>query len=464
MPNDSMIIMDPIYGFISFSAIEKQLVNTRAFQRLRRVRQLALADLVYPGALHTRFDHSLGTMHLAGKVTEGLARRGESGALDSVVVRIAALLHDIGHGPYSHVSEQVLDRTVGGLKSKYKAANAHELLGILILEMDPEIGAILPNPQRDEVVALLQEANTRALAKDIVSGPLDVDKIDYLFRDSYFTGVRYGLFDRDMLMESFVSIDASGQGSLLGVTEQAIPVVEQLALGRYHMTATVYRHRIRRITDAMLVRALELAIEDGLPSVLNVFTVRDCPDFISTYLDCDDHSIPTMMKQDGANSVSTEMMRRLNQRRLLKEVFSLEMDTNSVADSVVLLNLQNLTTRQHGAIATEVAHLLSAEDHEVSPKMVIVDKHTLSNPTFKPPEASRPIEQDTIMVRMRDGSRRMLSEASPIIREMRQAPHQQRLLIYAPMDWIDDRDARQRFLDDRQTSIRQLVMEVANGN
>ncbi|MFZ3058403.1 MAG: HD domain-containing protein [Candidatus Methanoperedens sp.] len=126
-----MEVRDPIHGLIDYSDIEEKIINIEMFQRLRGIKQLAFASLVYPGAHHTRFEHSLGAMHLAGKVGENLNLSDEQ----TKILRLAGLLHDIGHGPFSHVSEQIIEKYVDkSILNKYKAKNVQEMLSIIFIE------------------------------------------------------------------------------------------------------------------------------------------------------------------------------------------------------------------------------------------------------------------------------------------------------------------------------------------
>lgn len=182
-----MEVRDALYGLIEFDEKEESIINTNIVQRLRGIKQLALASLVYPGAHHTRFEHSLGVMHLSGKVGKLLDLTEEN----RKILRYAGLLHDIGHGPFSHVLEQIIDKGVDkGTLKKYDADNAHELMSILFVKRDDELAGILTEDERENVVKLLQKQKIRSIDKGIVSGPLDVDKLDYLQRDSYFAGVK----------------------------------------------------------------------------------------------------------------------------------------------------------------------------------------------------------------------------------------------------------------------------------
>ena len=194
---------DPIHGFIKLSETEKRLINSQVFQRLRRIRQLAMTFLVYPGAVHTRFDHSIGVMHVAGRICARLRELNPERVSNEDIdqVRLAALLHDVGHGPFSHVSEHLLDEFTYDKTDKDKPREKiHEKITVDIIQTDPEISTILRDEgldeERDFVIEMIEGKEKRwDWRRDIVSSELDADKMDYLLRDSYFAGVKYGLYD-----------------------------------------------------------------------------------------------------------------------------------------------------------------------------------------------------------------------------------------------------------------------------
>ena len=165
-------VRDPIHGLIELSEDEVKLINTKAFQRLRRIRQLAMAFLVYPGALHTRFDHSIGVMHIVGRICSRLKELGSNGVNDRDVklMRFAALIHDIGHGPFSHVSEDLLEKYardqsgIGATREKI-----HEQITVDIIETDPEVKSILDDDEREFVVRLIKEKDMRDWRRNVIS-------------------------------------------------------------------------------------------------------------------------------------------------------------------------------------------------------------------------------------------------------------------------------------------------------
>jgi uncharacterized protein len=234
-------LRDPVHGFIRADALETALVNSRPVQRLRFIHQLGFTFLVFPGAEHSRFGHVLGAMHLAGRVYDALCSKSEgllpSGARspERRLARAAALLHDLGHAPFSHSAE---DLFAGGID--------HEEMTRRLLRA-PEIEAIFARHGDGlgtaDVERLLEGGRTpteRLLAK-IVSGELDVDKMDYLLRDSLFCGVRYGTYDLERLLDTMLPIEDPETGEWgMGVEEGGVHALEALVMARYYMFTQVY--------------------------------------------------------------------------------------------------------------------------------------------------------------------------------------------------------------------------------
>lgn len=234
-------LRDPIHGFLHLDPLEAALVATRPVQRLRWIHQLGLTFLVYPGAEHSRFSHVLGAMGLAGRVFDSvLAKRPELMSRDEArlarrQVRAAALLHDIGHAPFSHSAE---DRFEGGID--------HEEMTRRLLE-SPEMRTAFDRHGDglgvSDVVDLLAGRTVpgRRFLAQIVSGELDVDKMDYLLRDSLFCGVRYGVYDLDRLIDTLAPVADPQTGAIgLGIEEGGVHAVEALILARYYMFTQVY--------------------------------------------------------------------------------------------------------------------------------------------------------------------------------------------------------------------------------
>jgi len=250
------ILRDPLWNNIRVDELTLSLVDTDVFQRLRYVRQLGLAYLVYPGATHSRFEHALGAYHLARGTLSLLAERGGVDGLDSnelVVVRAAALLHDIGHYPFSHALEEI-----GQLHHEDVARPLileGEIADILAQQIAPDA------PQR--VFDLVRGVSTSAL-QGLISGSLDLDKIDYLKRDAFMCGVPYGEIDVDRLTNSMVVLDDPHTGRRgIGVLEKGLSALESLLFAKYQMYRNVYWHHAVRSATAMYKRMVDDALRTG---------------------------------------------------------------------------------------------------------------------------------------------------------------------------------------------------------
>ncbi|MEZ6056108.1 MAG: HD domain-containing protein [Planctomycetaceae bacterium] len=309
------------YNFIDLTEKEVRLIATPLFQRMRRIRQLALASLVYPGALHTRFDHTLGVCHVAGLMAQSLGLDDEERRL----VRLAALLHDLGHGPFSHVSEHVLelyaDRET--LPANQKKEKIHELITAHLINHNECIVKLLGQNDCSQVVKLLSEGHGQPVLRQIVSGPLDADKQDYLLRDSQFCGVQYGIFDIHQLHRSLTLI-GNHEEKELGVDLDGVHALEQYALAKYYMTLNVYRHRVRIISDQMIVRAICLGIDvDQIEELRTLYSYTGDPAFFDNYVNWDDARLAIRFSEgDHKKSACGEMLSRLEARQLHKLVFT----------------------------------------------------------------------------------------------------------------------------------------------
>ncbi len=246
MKKNYIDIIDPIHSFIRINPLEHQIVDLAVFQRLRRIRQLSGAHLTYPGAQHTRFEHSLGVMHIAGQAAQSLQ---EKGILDSDKVeqlRLAGLLHDIGHGPFSHLFEEVL-----GEQSKV----SHEDIGRRIIK-ETEIGDILSKSGHDKklVTGLAFGSSGPGYMNEIISGILSADMMDYLLRDGYFTGAEHARIDHNRIIRSL-----NVYRNRLALEKSALYSFESILHSRYQMFKTVYFHKTVRAVEVMLLESIRLA-------------------------------------------------------------------------------------------------------------------------------------------------------------------------------------------------------------
>lgn len=236
-----LTLRDPIHGFIETDALEAALVDSRPLQRLRFIHQLGLTFLVYPGAEHSRFSHVLGAMSLAGRMLDALLAKSpgllapDERRRARRLVRLAAVFHDAGHAPFSHSAEELFE---GGID--HEAMTARLLASEEIQALFERHGdGIAPA----DVAALLggKVPPERRFLAQIISGELDVDKMDYLLRDSLYCGVRYGVYDLDRLLDTLAVVSDPESGALgVGVEEGGVHAIEALVLARYYMFTQVY--------------------------------------------------------------------------------------------------------------------------------------------------------------------------------------------------------------------------------
>jgi len=284
-------VRDPLYGFIRFSDLEKRLLDWPSFMRLRNVKQLALTCYVYPGAMHTRFEHSLGTMELATRAFLMLQRSHYQReqlkkcfkplcfSLDDAlhILRLAALLHDVGHLPFSHAAERLIDETHGD----YNYTSHEDLTLQIIRDSEPELCRRGCSSESIRAVSSILDPDPAAvppelrILRHLLSSQLDVDRIDYLVRDSLHCGVQYGNFDCDRLLDSLVTVPSARGGLELAISRGGVHVLEALILARYAMFVQVYFHRTRRIYDYYLARYMKARYGTSADAIKRLVSLDD---------------------------------------------------------------------------------------------------------------------------------------------------------------------------------------------
>lgn len=246
-------IRDAIHGFISLNALEQRIIQQPHFQRLRFIHQLGPTDWVYPGAVHSRFEHSLGVFHLASAVVDRIGKDLRLREEDVEIFKLACLLHDIGHGPFSHTLEGA---------DLFEAGLDHEKMGQRIIA-ETKVGKIVRGALGQDSHARLAyiirgkdippTSGLDVIFHELLAGQAGIDRMDYLLRDSYLLGVRYGNYDLHRLLETLRYTDSDG----LCWEEGGIHALEQFILARYFMFAEVYFHKTRRILDHHLGRLIK---------------------------------------------------------------------------------------------------------------------------------------------------------------------------------------------------------------
>lgn len=317
-----MNIRDPLHGYISLTEEEEELIDTPQLQRLRRIRQLGLSYLVYPGATHTRFQHSLGVMHLAGKFADSLELDDEK----KREVRTAALLHDSGHGPFSHASEFVAERHGLG----------HEEISCRVAEELSERYSADASRVKKMIKGKLEIGQ-------IVAGDIDADRIDYLMRDAHTSGLQHGQIESDTIIRL-----AEINSRRIVFDFKAVQALESLFTARFHMIKSLYNHHASQIAEKMLERALESYLQQG--------------NKLEEMMSMDDYTAHTaLLNSEGASRI---LYRRIKDRELYKR--SLVVDEEK-AGREALRNLES--ELEESEMEREIA-----ETAGINPRKVIVNK------------------------------------------------------------------------------------------
>jgi len=340
-------IRDPIHGFIHFNEWEKTIIDHPVFQRLRRIRQNSLTDMVYPGMTHTRFEHSIGVMKLADDMFNSIIKDEKSRkTLDRwgipfehkdrlhQMIRIAALVHDIGHAPFSHVSEEIMP-----FNSKSRRKYKHEDYTIALIKgplkdvIEGHKGNKPFNITVKEISAFFDGDSLKSRElfwRQMISSQLDADRGDYLQRDSYYGGVKYGIYDLDRLLNTLtIGLDPESESPILGSKEEGWQVAESFILARYRMFTQVYFHKTRRAYDKMLQEAIS-----------QTFGTLPDPSETDEYIGLNDHKLWCKMEQDKDNNWFKDIIKRKH----IRKVFSTNSDYShdDLEDIVRILADENI--------------------------------------------------------------------------------------------------------------------------
>ncbi len=359
-------IRDPIYGFITIPPDLKPFLDHKIVQRLRWVSQLPLEQLVYPSAMHSRFEHSIGAMHLAMYAADNLIRFSESRFKsicdnDSLIkvlkpskrkevfklaAGLIALLHDIGHAPFSHTFEDVFkyrNNNNNDIKIRYiHEINSYELSEKIIKDIN-QINSPFVDLARTslELIAKTKKINTNIqdlaiehpvsyLLKKIIDGPIDVDKGDYVLRDSYHCGTNYGIYDYQRLWGN-IFITSNRE---IGVLEKAATEAWGLRIARFKMHNNVYKHHVRNITDALLIEIINKMFELNNEEMLNYYPFlrnKDCipsDKDLNSFISWNDQSFIALLAKILNSTDDAHLKNKIDhfmQRNLYKRAFSLDL-------------------------------------------------------------------------------------------------------------------------------------------
>ena len=406
------VFRDPVHGLIELKGEDRpiaELIDTLAMQRLRRIKQMGFAWLVYPGAEHSRFGHALGAFHIAQRV----ARRLELDPRVARHVKVAALLHDIGHGPFSHAFEHVF------------SGHDHERWGSRIATEDPELVAALEQlePGLPQTLKTFWGKDYKPhFARKLVSSQLDVDRLDYLLRDGHYSGAGYATYDLDWIIHAIqvapIRPDRRGGDDPLDLVvdyRRGMYAVEQYLFARSYMYAQVYHHKTVRAAEWLFIKTLErfaeLARHGNEPAGLEIGAAmaRGQQVAVADYLRLHDVSLTVALDRwagvDGSNApcdpVLHDLANRLVRRRLFK-TFDLG-DDRPVAERLWPAALEVAKAR-FGAAATSYLHLdtarhaayLASDDEEL---------HVIDHPKYGAVTLSRlledmPLGQPTATIRL----------------------------------------------------------------
>ncbi len=269
---------DPIHGFISLNSSELDIVNSPIFQRTRNIRQLSLGHYVYHGAEHSRFGHMIGAAHIAGLAfdslkqnTEELKQEFKADGVDRCTLRMAALLHDIGHTPFSHALEHIL----GPEHEQYSQTIVKTYFEDILKKADIDVDIV------NNLIAGDPYPEKPYLSK-IISGQIDVDRLDYILRDSYYSGVSYGRYDLNRIINQLAVVD-----NKFVVLEGGYEAVEQLIFARYQMYQQVYFHKTKRAFELMLQECGKILVEQGDLQYTKPDSLKE-PSKIDHYVQYDD--------------------------------------------------------------------------------------------------------------------------------------------------------------------------------
>ena len=367
-------------------------------------------------------------------------------------LRLASILHDIGHGPFSHVAEEALIEIAESTLHSGLPSDLHETIALHLIHNDKHISYHLSDYDKAQVANILTGSFSNNLVSQTISGPIDADKQDYLLRDAYFCGVQYGQYDIDRLHHTIRSCtDIAGTGkSHLGIREGGIEATEQFLQARYYMHAQVYSHEVRRCTDLMLIRALLLAVtHDRLQPLTDAFTFEDTDSFAFRFTNWDDQKL--LHYSESLTNSSTKFSRlieRLQERRLFQRIFhqhlgNISGEYQATRDALVSTIDVSTKRRIESAVASDLG--IDSDD-------VIFSTQTLEWGIKR----SGAADEGSLLVLHDDAKPTLFSNESLIFHSISESLRRLSMSVYAPTEDLDERNASPQ----ARTSMRDHIATI----
>jgi len=390
MNDKTKTIRDPIHGDIKLEGLFLELIEAPEIQRLYHIKQLGFAHLVFPGAHHTRFEHSLGAYYVASRAAETLNLDKE----EKEIITCASMLHDIGHGPFSHTLEFILRNT---LNVDHVDLTEKLILGKYDI-FDPEekeyIGSSSVNDilnkngidQKEIISNIRGKTNKKPYLSQLLNSSIDVDQLDYLVRDAYYTGVAYGLIDTERFLQTLTI-----NNNKLAVIKKGVGAVENILMARTLMYSSVYFHKTVRIAELMLSKAFEMI--DNLEP-FNFFKMTDA-------------ELINNLKKMG--TYQYEIATRLKYRKLFKQVYAVSRSNLDEAKINAVKSLEDMNFRRK-------------KEQELEESLNIPSGHVIIDVPFQELHQAEPRIDQTDIAIVDDRSTKNLDEYTPIAKAIRLRP------------------------------------------